>query len=221
METGPSRPDWRDPSQPDLTLYEDRLLTCLSFLMPFLVLGEDLREPALKAAHLHALTALNGGQPKAMTSLSGDPLEAASRFLAGAGDMLPEERKAATTRFIARAKKEDETDQKARALAAMLNLALAVCEDQVQLDPDDQFRILRFFQSATLQEAEDGPDDCENLKDFLDQSGGLQLEDPLGLLCFRLATHQVSARPRHRRRMPASNPNAASLAQAIYELLRN
>jgi len=83
---------------------EEAISECLSFTMPFAALGESMAEAAIKGAHFHAKAALNGGKPRTVAVMPGDPARAAETFIKRADEMLPEEIKSGLTRFIGKAK---------------------------------------------------------------------------------------------------------------------
>ncbi len=195
------------------------LCTCLSFTMPFIALGEDLAEAALRGAHYHALASLNGGSPRKIIALPDNPLKAVDVFIHGAGEMLPEEAKAGLTRFISRAKSLEDPEQRAPALVAMLKLASAVCDGSLDLEPDDQYRILSFFQQATTCEGIKVEEAFNLLEDITGSGLGLDFCKPAGFLAFRLGFY---SRPERRSPHHYQSNNVGTIvktAEAVLDIL--
>ncbi len=174
-----------------LLAHDEAISECLSFTMPFAALGESMAETAIKGAHFHAKAALDGGKPRTVAVLSADPMKAADDFIEKAKEMLPEEQKSALTRILSRARSQEDTEQKAPALLAVVGLATAVCDGRLKLEPDDQYRVLGFLLESTMIES--GADCGERLgnifrvlRELLKNNSGAELSEPAAFLGFRL-----------------------------------
>jgi hypothetical protein len=187
-----------------LLAHEDAIFNCLSFTMPFAALGEDLAKAAIKGAHLHAKAALNGGQPRTIAVMPAEPARAVDIFMQRAKDMLPEERKSLLTRIISGARSENEPERRASALLAIVELATALCRGDLDLDPDDQYRLLSFFLDSTMMDVECDQDEMEDilriLSEVIELSPEADLHDRAAFLGFRLGCqcHQESGWRRSR-----------------------
>ncbi|MBW2149822.1 MAG: hypothetical protein JRI22_22755 [Deltaproteobacteria bacterium] len=205
--------------------HEEAISECLSFTMPFAALGESMAETAIKGAHFHAKAALNGGKPRTVAVMPGDPMKAADAFTARAKHMLPEERKSALTRFISRAKSQQDPEQKAPALLAVIELATAVCDGRLNLEPDDQYRLMSFFADSTMIDAESSYDEVEEVFNTLSGVMDLDLEHdlfhPAAFLGFRLGCQlqkDGGRRPGRRRR---DENEIVRLSEEVYRLAKS
>jgi len=208
---------------PPLAEHEEAVGKCLSFTLPFAALGETMMEPAVKAAHFHALPTLSGNQPRTVMVLPREPARAAALFIRRSPELAPDEKKAALTSFISRAKSRQDLEQKAHALLAVIELAETLCRGGLTLAPDDQHRLLSFYQYMTMIDANADSDEIEGAFQILDRVMDMEMEtdlgEPVAFLGFRLGcqlTEPGSGRRSWRRR---NDNEAARMAEEIYRAL--
>jgi hypothetical protein len=114
-------------------------------------------------------------------------LEAVRIFENRHREVPADERREAVSRFIARTKSQGEDEERAAALAGLAGMARSVCNGQLHLEADEQYRILERYRTLTNVMG----DDAEEFLRHLDWAHSGDHEhsflSPEGLSGFRMA----------------------------------
>ncbi len=199
--------------------YTSEIGEALRFLVPFAATGDEGLLTALYGAHQYARGALNGGVSSRLLLLPKDPFVARGAFISRASEVSADERRSALTTLISRAKSGREPEKQAPSIAALIELCADVCEGSLELDPDDEQKLLSYYSRMTMAREEDMDETFRMLHDVIELPSELPLESTEGFLSFRIAYNSGDKSERGRRWM--NEETIESLAQEIHSVFRS
>jgi MoxR-like ATPase len=157
---------------------------CLPHAVPFAATGQaDTPSAALRAAHEASFPILRGEAKPRHLLLPTNTLDAVRIFEERHREAKPEERRDGVSRLLARTKSQGEESERVAALAGLCGMARAVCSGDLDLEPDDQYRILERYRSFT----EVAEEDADEFRRELRHAHGAESEHSF------LAAHAMTA----------------------------
>jgi len=192
------------------------LAECLPHAVPFAATGQaDTANAALRAAHEASFPVLRGEARPRHLLLPANTLEAVRIFQERQREAKPEERRDAVSRLLARTKAQGEDSERVAAFAGLCQMARAVCSGGLDLEPDDQYRVLERYRSFTEVAEEDADEFRMELNRAHGEGGERSFLTARGMTAFRMAFAHLKGSSRR-----VDSDRLASLAEALEEVFR-